>query len=166
MVATEDDRERSPVTVNVNGRRTVLDAAPGERLLDTLRRAGFLEVKESCGEGECGSCTVLLDGRAVCSCLTLTQSVDGAEIVTVSAVGHRTIAALRQSFVDEMGTQCGFCTPGMILSAAELLEERPTPDDEAVKEALAGNLCRCTGYTRIVSSVHRAAASLRDEVES
>jgi aerobic-type carbon monoxide dehydrogenase small subunit (CoxS/CutS family) len=163
MTTTESEVGRSPVTLTINGRRAVLDAAPGERLLDVLRRAGALEVKEGCGEGECGSCTVLLDGRSVCSCLTLAQTAEGAEIITVAAEGHRTVGALRGSFVDEMGTQCGFCTPGMILAAAELLVCNPKPDEAEIKDALAGNLCRCTGYTRIVSAVEKAAVELREE---
>jgi len=164
MAVSEADLGRSPVALTINGRRTVLDAAPGERLLDALRRAGWLDVKESCGEGECGSCTVLLDGRAVCSCLLLAQSAEGAEVVTVAATGQPVVAALRQAFVDEMGTQCGFCTPGMVLAAAELLSATTEPDVEQIKRALAGNLCRCTGYHRIVRAVQRAADDLRQEV--
>ena len=162
-IATEGTLGRSPVTLTINGRRAVLDAAPGERLLDALRRSGFLDVKEGCGEGECGSCTVLLDGHAVCSCLTLAQSVEGAELQTVSVEGDVRVSTLRQAMVDEMGTQCGFCTPGMVLAAAELLHGRPAPEDDEVKDALAGNLCRCTGYTRIAQAVQRAARTLREE---
>ena len=165
-IKTEIEIERGPLTLKVNGRRTVLEAAPGERLLDALRRAGLLEVKEACGEGECGSCTVLLDGKAVCSCLTLAHSVEGAEITTVGIQGVARIDALKQAMVEEMGTQCGFCTPGMVLSAADLLQHHPQPDDEQVKDALAGNLCRCTGYTRIASAVHRAADQLHKEGQS
>lgn len=156
---------KSPVTLTINGRRAVLNARAGERLLDVLRGAGHLEVKEGCGEGECGSCTVLLDGRAVCSCLTLAQSAEGAELVTVAAAEHAVVGALRQAFVDEMGTQCGFCTPGMILASAELLAHNHDPDRDQIRDALAGNLCRCTGYTRVESAVDKAAASLRQEVE-
>jgi aerobic-type carbon monoxide dehydrogenase small subunit (CoxS/CutS family) len=166
MAVSETDLGRSPVALTINGRRIVLDAAPGERLLDALRRAGWLDIKESCGEGECGSCTVLLDGRAVCSCLLLAQSAEGADVVTVAASGHPIVAALRQAFVDEMGTQCGFCTPGMVLAAAELLATSAEPDAEQVKTALAGNLCRCTGYHRIARAVQRAARTLREEVPS
>ena len=159
----ESDMERSPLTLSVNGHRTVLDAAPGERLLDALRRAGLLEIKEACGEGECGSCTILLDGKAVCSCLTLAHSVEGAEIMTVAVEGVPHIDKLKHTMIEEMGTQCGFCTPGMVLAAADLLQEHPEPDEEQVKDALAGNLCRCTGYTRIASAVHRAASELKEE---
>lgn len=162
-IAAEGALGRSPVSLTINGRRAVLDAAPGERLLDALRRCGFLEVKEGCGEGECGSCTVLLDGHAVCSCLTLAQSVEGAELQTVAVEDEARVTTLRHAMVEEMGTQCGFCTPGMVLSAAELLRERPSPDDDEVKDALAGNLCRCTGYTRISQAVQRAARTLREE---
>ncbi|MFH1812003.1 MAG: (2Fe-2S)-binding protein [Pseudomonadota bacterium] len=161
--STETDLGSSPVTLTINGRRAVLDAAPGERLLDALRRAGFVEVKEGCGEGECGSCTVLLDGHAVCACLTLAQSADGGELLTVAATGEPRVDTLRQAMVEEMGTQCGFCTPGMVLSAAELLHDTPRPDDEQIKDALAGNLCRCTGYTRIAQAVHRASSLLEQQ---
>ncbi|MBN2358604.1 MAG: (2Fe-2S)-binding protein [Deltaproteobacteria bacterium] len=165
MAASEADLGRSPVALTINGRRTVLDAAPGERLLDALRRAGWLDIKESCGEGECGSCTVLLDGRAVCSCLLLAQSAEGADVVTAAATGHRVVGALRRAFVEEMGTQCGFCTPGMVLAAADLLTGDGDPDEAKIRRALAGNLCRCTGYHRILRAVQRAAAELREEVQ-
>ena len=163
-MTNEADLARSSVSLSINGRRTVLEAQPGERLLDALRRSGYLEVKESCGEGECGSCTVLLDGLAVCSCLTLAHSVEGAKLHTVAAKGHATISHLREAMVDEMGTQCGFCTPGMVLAATDLLEKNPKPNDAEVKDALAGDLCRCTGYKRIASAVHRAADEMSEEV--
>ncbi len=162
-IKSDTEIERGPLTLKVNGRRTVIEAAPGERLLDALRRAGLLEVKEACGEGECGSCTVLLDGKAVCSCLTLAHSAEGSEVTTVGISGVPRIDALKQAMVEEMGTQCGFCTPGMVLSAADLLQQHPQPDEEQVKDALAGNLCRCTGYKRIASAVHRAADQLHEE---
>lgn len=163
MLPAESEVGRSPVSLTLNGRRLVLDAAPGERLLDVLRRAGAIDVKEGCGEGECGSCTVLLDGRAVCSCLTLAQSAESAEITTVTTEGQREVRALREAFVDEMGTQCGFCTPGMVLAAAELLSNERRPDEEKIQRALVGNLCRCTGYTRVQRAVQRAASILREE---
>ena len=154
---------RSGVTLLVNGRKVVLEAAPDERLLDALRRAGFKEVKEGCGEGECGSCTVLLDGRAVCSCLTLAHSVDGSEVITAAFEGDPILEALRRAFAAEHATQCGFCTPGALLAAAELLAETRRVDDDRVREALAGNLCRCTGYASMVRAVRRAARALDRE---
>jgi len=153
----------SPIELQVNGRTVRTEARPGARLLDVLRAAGHTEVKEGCGEGECGACTVWLDGRAVCSCLVLAESAAGCAVTTVACRERPDFAALQAALVRETGTQCGFCTPGIVLAAAELIERQPDPDEAEIRAALSGNLCRCTGYTRIVSAVHNAAAARRRE---
>lgn len=149
-----------PVTCVVNGREVTLQARAGSRLLDVLREDGQLTgVKEGCGEGECGACSVLLDGDVVCACLVLAQTVEGCEVVTIEGLAARKgveVHPVQEHFVREMGTQCGFCTPGMVLSAAALLEQNPNPTREEILDGISGNLCRCTGYTRIVKAVERA----------
>ena len=154
-----------PVTCRLNGREVTLDARAGSRLLDVLRESGQLTgVKEGCGEGECGACTVMLDGQAVCSCIVLAQTVEGADVVTIEGLAARVgadVHPVQRHFVAEMGTQCGFCTPGMILSAAALLEENDDPSRAEILDAISGNLCRCTGYVRIVDAIERA----RDEMK-
>lgn len=156
-----------PVTFTLNGKKTTLNARAGARLLDVLREEGLLTgVKEGCGEGECGACSVLLDGKVVCSCLLLAQTVEGAEVVTVEGVAQRAglpVHPVQKHFVEEMGTQCGFCTPGMVLSAVALLEENPRPTREEILDGISGNLCRCTGYVRIVRAVERARDDLLGE---
>lgn len=154
-----------PISFVLNHRSVVLQARPGARLLDVLRQAGHLTgTKEGCGEGECGACTVLLDGQAVCSCLVLAQSVEGQSVETVEGLvaddGSRP-HPVQAALVQHMGTQCGFCTPGMVMSAVSLLEKCPNPSEHDIQEALAGNLCRCTGYTRVVHAIQDAAAQMR-----
>ena len=153
-----------PITLTVNGKKTTLPARAGARLLDILREEGHLTgVKEGCGEGECGACSVLLDGEVACSCLLLAQTADGASVVTVEGVAARTgraVHPVQAHLVREMGTQCGFCTPGMVLSGVALLEANPNPTRDEILDGLSGNLCRCTGYVRIVRAVERA----RDEM--
>ena len=145
--------------LSVNGRTHDVDAPPLARLLDVLRVAmGLTGTKEGCGEGECGSCTVLLDGVPVNSCLVAAGQCVGREIVTVEglAVGDD-LSSLQRCFVDSGGAQCGICTPGMLLSAEALLRDNPRPTDDEVRDAIAGNLCRCTGYQRIVDAISEAA---------
>ncbi len=152
-----------PVTCVLNGKKTTLPAHAGERLLDVLRRAGHCRgVKEGCGEGECGACTILLDGEAVCSCLSLAQTVEGGDIVTVEGLHAQNGEPhpVQRHVVAEMGTQCGFCTPGVILSAAQLLDDNPAATHEDILDGISGTLCRCTGYTRIIRAVEKA----RDEM--
>lgn len=148
----------------VNGMAAQLDVEPGARLLDVLRGPlGLPGTKEGCGNGECGACTVIVDGRAVNACLFPALEADGTEITTVeglAAPGGK-LSPVQQAFVDEGGIQCGFCTPGMVMSVTALLGASPSPSDEEIREALAGNLCRCTGYVQIVEAVHAAAAVLR-----
>ena len=150
------------ITLRVNGRPVVIAVDPFERLLDVLReRLGLTGTKEGCGEGECGACTVLLDGAPVLSCLVLAWQADGRELLTIEGLPGPEHDALQRAFIDAGAVQCGFCTPGLILSSAALLERDPDPSDEAIREGLAGNLCRCTGYQKVLEAVHRAADARR-----
>ncbi|HEV2862824.1 MAG TPA: (2Fe-2S)-binding protein [Pyrinomonadaceae bacterium] len=152
--------ERSKIKVNctVNGEPVALAAYPLERLLDALRRELRLTgTKEGCGEGECGACSVMLDGRLVNSCLVPAAQVEGSVIRTIEGVaeGGR-LHAVQQAFIETGGAQCGICTPGMVLAAVALLEQQPHPGEDDIRRALAGNLCRCTGYVKIFESVLKA----------
>ncbi|MCU0610908.1 MAG: (2Fe-2S)-binding protein [Candidatus Eisenbacteria bacterium] len=152
------------VTTRLNGKPFSFDAAPGERLVDVLRDHGFMGTKFGCGTGECGACVVLLDGEPVNSCLVLAPRVEGRSILTIEGLG--TPAAphpLQEEFADAGAVQCGFCTPGMVLSAHALLLRNPSPNRQEVAAALDGNLCRCTGYVKIVDAVMAAAARRREE---
>ena len=157
------------ITVNltVNDKEYELEVAPDERLLDTLREQLRLTgVKEGCSVGECGACTVLLDGKAVHSCMILTAQVDGSEVMTVEGLEEDgELDPLQQSFIDHQAVQCGFCTPGMLMSAKSLLNENPNPDREDIKTAIEGNLCRCTGYEQIIEAVE-AVTPKKDEKRS
>jgi aerobic carbon-monoxide dehydrogenase small subunit len=144
------------ITVHVNG-HSVSAPDGAQRLLDFLREELDLTgAKEGCGMGECGACTVLVDGEPVCSCLVLVGQVAGAEVVTSEGLAARGLHPVQEAFVQAHASQCGFCTPGMIVSAAALLARDPRPDEEAITLALAGNLCRCTGYASIFSALKRA----------
>jgi carbon-monoxide dehydrogenase small subunit len=142
----------------VNGRRLLLDAHPMARLLDVLRhQAGLTGTKEGCGEGECGACAVLLNGQLVNSCLVPFAHVDQAVIVTIEGIASGDdLHVVQEAFLEYGGAQCGICTPGMVLAAVDLLERTPHPTESEVRAALAGNLCRCTGYMRIFESVLEA----------
>jgi carbon-monoxide dehydrogenase small subunit len=144
--------------IKVNGTDHHIDAPPMSRLLDVLREDLRLTgVKEGCGEGECGACSVLIDGELVNSCLVPILQVDGTSIVTIEGVASADkLHPVQQAFLDHGGAQCGICTPGMILAAIALLDLHPNPTLEQIKEGLAGNLCRCTGYMRIFEAVARA----------
>ena len=151
------------IHVNINGRSVVWKANPGENLLEVLRREGFLSVKRGCNEGDCGACTILVDGTAQRACLLLAGQVEGRLLETVEALGSpEQPHALQQAFVEHGAVQCGFCTPGMLLSAKALLDENSTPAQADVCEALDGNLCRCTGYKKIIEAVLDAAGRLRE----
>jgi aerobic carbon-monoxide dehydrogenase small subunit len=154
------------VRFTLNGRPAAVDAPPAARLLDVLRGAlGLTGTKEGCGEGECGSCTVLLDGAPVNACLVLFGQVEGRTVTTVEGLGDPAhLSPLQEAFVKEGGAQCGICTPGFLVSAEALLAAIPQPGETDIREALAGNLCRCTGYQRIVEAV-RAAAKERTSRE-
>ena len=152
------------VSFVVNGSARAVDLPPLTRLLDALRGPlGLPGTKEGCGEGECGACTVLLDGEPVNACLVGVGQCEGRTITTVEGLGDAThLAPLQRCFIDHGGAQCGICTPGMLVAAEALLARRPDPSEGEIREALAGNLCRCTGYQRIVESVRLAAESRRE----
>jgi aerobic-type carbon monoxide dehydrogenase small subunit (CoxS/CutS family) len=151
---------RHPITIVVNGEARPLEVHPNEVLLDVLRtRVGVKSPKIGCERGDCGSCTVLLDGSTVRSCLVLAVEVDGHEITTVEGIEHDGLTALQEMFIAHSSFQCGFCAPGIVLAAAELLAATPHPTAQEVREAIAGNLCRCTGYGPIVDAVLAAAGS-------
>src|SRR5215207_5069350 len=149
--------------LTVNRKTVTVRAHPLTRLLDVLREeCGLTGTKEGCAEGECGACTVLVDGEAVDSCLVMALAVDGSEIRTVESLagtGGR-LSPLQRAFVDSGGVQCGFCTPGFLMTLTAFLEENPSPSDDEIREAVNGNICRCTGYAQIVEAV-RAAAGAR-----
>ena len=150
--------EPMAIRFEVNGEAITVDAYPLARLLDILRDDLRLTgVKEGCGEGECGACSVLLNGKLVNSCLVPVLQVEGAEITTIEGLASGDqLHPVQQAFLDHGGAQCGICTPGMILAAAYLLRHNPNPTEAEIREGLAGNLCRCTGYMRIFDAVEKA----------
>jgi carbon-monoxide dehydrogenase small subunit len=147
------------VALNVNGERHETDVWEGESLLFALReRLGLPGSKNACEQGECGSCSVLLDGSLVCACLVLAAQADGHDVVTVEGLAtDGALHPVQEAFVEAGAVQCGFCTPGLVVAAAELLRQNPEPSDDEVREALSGNLCRCTGYAKIFDAVRLAA---------
>jgi carbon-monoxide dehydrogenase small subunit len=149
--------------LSVNGTtHDVPDAWVGESLLHVLReRLGLPGAKNACEQGECGSCSVLVDGALVCSCLVMAAAVDGADIRTVEehVAGEDALDAVQRAFVDEGAVQCGFCTPGLVMAVRDLLARDPDPDELAIREAISGNLCRCTGYGRILAAIETAKAA-------
>jgi aerobic carbon-monoxide dehydrogenase small subunit len=159
MISSWEDRGKSEIALTVNGEPKVVRAFPMERLLDVLRQQlGLIGAKEGCGEGECGSCSVLMDDSLVNSCLVPILQAQGTTIVTIEglAAGEQ-LETLQEAFLECGGSQCGICTPGMILAAFHLLNKNPRPTLQEVKEGLSGNLCRCTGYVQIFEAVARAA---------
>ncbi len=147
------------VSLRVNGVEAQTDCWEGESLLFALReKLGFPGAKNACEQGECGSCSVLLDGRLVCACLVLAAQADGHDVVTVEGLAEgEQLHRVQQAFVDAGAVQCGFCTPGLVVAAADLLARSPEPTDDEIREALSGNLCRCTGYAKILDAVRLAA---------
>jgi aerobic carbon-monoxide dehydrogenase small subunit len=151
--------EKMKISCVVNEQQQTLEAYPMERLLDVLRaQLDLTGTKEGCGEGECGACTVLIDGQIVNSCLVPVAQVEGCAIKTIEGIApdENRLHAVQQAFIDCGGAQCGICTPGMIIAAVSLLEQIPNPTDADIRNGLAGNLCRCTGYMKIFESVVRA----------
>jgi aerobic carbon-monoxide dehydrogenase small subunit len=147
--------------LTVNGERHETDAWPGESLLYVLReRIGLPGSKNACEQGECGSCSVLLDGSLVCACLVLAAQAEGHEVVTVEGLGgDEQLHRVQEAFAETGAVQCGFCTPGFVVATADLLARNPAPSDDEIREALSGNLCRCTGYAKIFDAVRLAATA-------
>ena len=150
------------IRTTVNGLEREADVWPGASLLALLRdELGLSGSKNACEQGECGSCSAWLDGQLVCTCLVPAVQADGAVVRTVESLGDgERLHAVQDAFLATGAVQCGFCTPGMVVAAVDLLERDPAPSDEAIREALAGNLCRCTGYQKILDAVHLAAPEL------
>ncbi len=161
-------KQSHSIELMVNGELKKAEVSPAETLLHTLReKLGHTEVKEGCGKGNCGACAVLLDGKAVNACLTLALQAHGKKVVTVKGIGSReTPHPLQVSFVRQGAIQCGFCTAGMIVSAKGLLDKKPRPTRQEIKDAISGNLCRCTGYKKIVEAIEDAAIKMSSLSES
>jgi len=159
--------QKIPISLKVNGTPYDLTVEPRRTLLELLREdLGFTGAKEGCGFGQCGTCTVLLDGKPIKSCITFSFQANGKEVVTIEGIERPdgTLHPLQEAFVEHGAIQCGFCTPGMVLSAKALLDENPRPDELEVREAIVGNLCRCTGYQKIVEAILCAARQGEDDV--
>lgn len=146
---------KKQITLTVNGEKYEVSVAPHKRLLDVIRNDLELTgTKEGCGTGDCGACTVIMNGRPVNTCLIFAADANGADILTIEGLAQGTkLHPLQQAFIDYGGIQCGYCTPGMILAAKALLDENPQPTEEEVRRGIAGNLCRCTGYVKIVEAI-------------
>jgi len=149
----------------LNRKETEIDVEPTIRLLDLLReKFNLTGTKEGCGVGECGACTVLVDGKAINSCLMLAFQVDGCEVLTIEGIASENeLHPLQKKFLEHGAVQCGFCTPGMVLSSYSLLEKKSNPTEEEIKDAIAGNLCRCTGYKQIIEAVKETAKELSNK---
>ena len=156
---------KTHVTTTVNGDPVEFLASAGMTLLDALRdELGLTGSKEGCGSGDCGACSVILDGRLVCSCLVLAPEADGARVETIEGMAHGgDLHPLQQKFLEHAALQCGFCTPGLLIASKALLDANPDPTEVEARYWLAGNLCRCTGYDKIIRAVMDAAAELRQE---
>lgn len=158
-------KHRRQVHLRVNGVAYEAETYPGESLLHFLReRLGFTDVKEGCGKGDCGTCTVIMDGKAVNSCIVFALQAEQSDIVTARGIGSKEhLHPLQKAFIEHGAIQCGFCTPGMLLSAKAFLEENPNPTREEIKVGISGNLCRCTGYQKIVEAIEAASQDEEDE---
>lgn len=156
---------RQIMTFHVNGMEYTLAVEPNATLVDVLREdLRFTGVKKGCDDGDCGACSVLMDGKVIPSCSTLACEAQGHEILTIEGVKRGNLLhPVQQTFVDCFALQCGFCTPGMILATIALLEENPDPTEEEIRDYLRGNICRCTGYTKILDAVHQAQKLLREK---
>lgn len=151
------------LSFRLNGKKLILDVTGGERLIDLLReRFGLLGTKEGCGKGECGACTVLMNGAPVCSCILLSSQIAGREITTIEGLARGSeLHPVQTAFIETGAVQCGFCTPGIVLSAVGLLNENPETTRAEIRRAIAGNLCRCTGYKKIFEAVERASHDMK-----
>lgn len=156
---------KTHVTCTVNGEETEFLCETGQTMLDVLRDdLGLTGSKEGCGSGDCGACSVLVDGRLICSCLMLGSEAEGVAITTIEGIADGDkLHPVQSQFLKHAALQCGFCTPGLIVATKALLDANPSPTDEEARYWLAGNLCRCTGYDKILAAVHDAAAELRGE---
>jgi len=157
------DEGRMQLELTVNGVRRAVPVLPMARLLDVIREdLGLPGTKEGCGEGECGACSVIMDGRLVNSCLVPAVQAQGSELLTIEGLAQSgALHSLQQAFLACNGAQCGFCTPGMVLASEDLLRRCPHPSEPEIREGLAGNICRCTGYVKIVEAVQAAAGTVR-----
>jgi carbon-monoxide dehydrogenase small subunit len=151
------------VTTTINGEPTEFLCEPSQAVLDVLRdQLGLTGTKEGCGSGDCGACTIMLDGRMVCSCLVLAPEAEGKKIETIEGMAQGDhLHALQKKFIEFAALQCGICTPGFLVAAKALLDKNPDPTEAEIRFALAGNLCRCTGYDKIIRAVQDAAAEMR-----
>jgi carbon-monoxide dehydrogenase small subunit len=158
-----DEMEKKTIRVVVNDKSYELRVPPRRTLLEVIREDLKLTgTKEGCGQGECGSCTVILGGKTVNSCLVLAVEADGQEITTIEGLaGGERLHPVQEAFMERAGMQCGFCTPGMIMSAKALLDRNPNPSEAEIREGIAGNFCRCTGYTKIIESIGAAAKAMK-----
>ncbi len=157
------------ITFTINNEKRTLEVSPHQRLLDIIRKdLGLTAAKEGCGKGECGACTVLFNGEPVASCLVLAPQAEGAEILTVEGLLSREgeLHPLQQAFLDAGAVQCGFCIPGSIMTGYRLIQDNPEPEREEIRQALAGNICRCTGYQKIVDAVQLAARRMQSGGDS
>jgi len=150
------------IELTINGKKRKVETTTSTRLLDLIRDDLCLTgTKEGCGKGECGACTVIMNGELIASCLVLAPQANGAVITTIEGVGDgENLDPVQEAFIETGAVQCGFCTPGMILAAKKLLEENPHPDEEEIKRGISGNLCRCTGYQKIIDAIKLAANRL------
>lgn len=155
--------QKIELSITINGRDQTLDVTPGQRLSDALRRAGYLGVKVGCNTGDCGTCTVLLDGQPILACLMLAAQAQGAALTTIEGLARGPkLHPIQEAFLDEGAVQCGFCTPAMVLSGVALLEANPDPSEAQARECLSATLCRCTGYEAPVRAILTAARRMKD----
>lgn len=150
------------ITFHINGQPVELDSEPDRRVVDLLREdLGLTGTKEGCGSGDCGACTILVDGESRLACLMLAAQLEGRAVTTIEGIGPEQLNEVQAAFIEYGAVQCGFCTPGMVMASTDLLHRNPDPTPYEIREALAGNLCRCTGYQKIVDAVQAAAQSRR-----
>ncbi len=160
-------QELYDISLWVNDREVTGKCSAVTTLLDFLRETDHIEVKRGCDQGDCGACTVIVDGQAVLSCLTVALQAAGSKVYTVKSLGSwELLHPLQQAFVDREAVQCGFCTPGMLMTAKALLDHNPRPSREEIREAISGNLCRCTGYQKIIDAIEEAAQVMAEAVGS